>query len=46
MNKNRIRFSPVEVVLVVFLLLSLVLGILQARREEAARRQRQAGEAR
>lgn len=39
MNKNRIRFSPVEVMLVVFLLVSLVLGFLQARREEARRRQ-------
>lgn len=39
MNKNRIRFSPVEVMLVVFLLVSLVLGFLQARREETRRRQ-------
>src|SRR5579883_146816 len=46
MNKKQIRFSPVEVVLVVFLLLSLVLGILQARREEIARRQRQSEGAR
>lgn len=40
MNKKRIRFSPVEVVLVVFLVFSLLLSILQARREEIARRQR------
>ncbi|HEY7348968.1 MAG TPA: hypothetical protein VH599_11715 [Ktedonobacterales bacterium] len=40
MNKGRIRFSPVEVMLVVFLVGSLLLGLLQARREEAAKRQR------
>jgi len=38
MNKYRIRFSPVEVMLVVFLLASLVLGFLQARHEEVRRR--------
>lgn len=46
MNKKRIRFSLVEVVLVVFLVFSLLLGILQARREENARRQRGAAKAR
>ncbi len=38
MNKGRIRFSPVELILVVFLLASLLLGFLQARREELRRR--------
>jgi hypothetical protein len=40
MNNRRIRFSPVELVLVVFLVFSLLLGFLQARREEIARQQR------
>jgi hypothetical protein len=40
MNKGSIRFSPMELILVVFLLASLVLGLLQARREEAARQRR------
>ena len=46
MNKNRIRFSPVEAVLVVFLVLSLLLAFLQARREETARQQRDVAKAR
>ena len=42
MDKKRIRMSPVEIVIVVFLVLSLLLGFLRARREETARRRRQA----
>ncbi len=34
MNKGRIQFSPVELMLVVVLLVSLLLGFLQARHEE------------
>jgi hypothetical protein len=36
---KRIRFSPVELMLVVFLVASLLLGLLQARRDEARHRQ-------
>ena len=38
MNKNRIQFSPVELMLVVVLLGSLVLAFLQARRDEMRQR--------
>ncbi|HEU5368675.1 MAG TPA: hypothetical protein VFU69_09430 [Ktedonobacterales bacterium] len=38
MNKQRIQFSPVELMLVVMLLASLLLGLLQARRDEARQR--------
>lgn len=38
MNKKRIRLSPVELALVLFLLLSLVLSFLQMRQEERRRR--------
>ena len=40
MNKDRIQFSPVELMLVVVLLTSLLLGLLQARRDEARRQYR------
>ena len=40
MTKKRIRLSPVELVLVIFLVASLLLAFLQARREEVARAQR------
>ena len=39
MDKERIRLSPVELMLVVLLLASLLLGLLQARRDEARHRQ-------
>jgi hypothetical protein len=39
MNKKRIRLSPVELALVLFLGFSLVLNFLQTRREERRRRQ-------
>jgi hypothetical protein len=38
MNKNRIQFSPVELMLVVVLLTSLLLAFLQARRDEVRQR--------
>jgi hypothetical protein len=38
MNKKRIRLSPVEVALVLFLVFSLALNFLQMRREERRRR--------
>ncbi len=38
MNKNRIQFSPVELILVVALLASLLLAFLQARRDEIRQR--------
>ncbi len=40
MNKKRIRFSPVEVTLVAFLVASLLLNFIQTRRQETARQQR------
>ena len=38
MNKNRIQFSPMELMLVAVLLGSLVLAFLQARRDEMRQR--------
>jgi hypothetical protein len=38
MNKSRIQFSPVELILVVVLLASLLLAFLQARRDEIRQR--------
>ena len=40
MNKKRIRLSPVEFVLILFLVVSLLLNFLEARRQEALRAQR------
>ncbi len=40
MNKKRIRLSPVEWVVIVFLGGSLLLNFLRARREEVARQRR------
>ncbi len=39
MNKGRIQLSPVELMLVVVLLASLLLAFLQARREEVRQQQ-------
>jgi len=44
MNKTRIRFSPVELTLVAFLVVSLLLNFIQTRRQEAARQQRASAE--
>ncbi|HEY7356450.1 MAG TPA: hypothetical protein VH590_08280 [Ktedonobacterales bacterium] len=38
MDKQRIQFSPVELILVGMLLISLLLGLLQARRDESRQR--------
>jgi hypothetical protein len=38
MSKSRLQFSPVELMLVVVLLSSLLLAFLQARRDEARQR--------
>jgi preprotein translocase subunit YajC len=46
MNKKRIRLSPVELTLVLFMLLSLVLSFLQTRQEERRRKQLAASRAR
>ena len=40
MNKKRIRLSPVEFALILFLVVSLLLNFLEARRQEALRAQR------
>jgi hypothetical protein len=40
MNKKRIRLSPVEFALILFLGVSLLLNFLEARRQEALRAQR------
>ncbi len=40
MNKKRIRLSPVELALIVFLGVSLLLNFIQARRQEALQAQR------
>ncbi|HEY7122605.1 MAG TPA: hypothetical protein VH540_01520 [Ktedonobacterales bacterium] len=44
MNKKRIRLSPVELVLVLFLVASLVLSFLQTRQEERRRKLLAAGQ--
>lgn len=40
MNKKRIRLSPVELALILFLAVSLLLNFLEARRQETLRAQR------
>lgn len=40
MNKKRIRLSPVEFTLILFLVVSLLLNFLEARRQETLRAQR------
>ncbi|HEU5199843.1 MAG TPA: hypothetical protein VFU32_09410 [Ktedonobacterales bacterium] len=40
MNKKRIRLSPVEFALILFLGVSLLLNFLEARRQETLRAQR------
>jgi hypothetical protein len=40
MNKKRIRLSPVEFALILFLVVSLLLNFLEARRQETLRAQR------
>lgn len=40
MNKKRIRLSPVEFALILFLVISLLLNFIEARRQETLRAQR------
>ena len=40
MNKKRIRLSPVEFALILFLAISLLLNVIEARRQETLRAQR------